>query len=425
MKEKESEDSIFGFLTRKNPEIEYPPPKSKGVTSRRYYLCPTELRVWKDFNFSTLEAIYGRKLIEEARRTGASSLNFPRVSAIDRVVDDEPTTISLLTIWNRSIVNAALEEAAILNLFHPCIWRAKTGQNISTEKSAKKVKHRLKPDAGAVSLCTTCLSAQSPSLALERLPKDYKTASKWESLPFLRQALTNETGEGEGKWKTGEMTEQAAMPIRQVYTYCVKSGCRYGCILTTAEAFIFRIKPRTEMRDSATTGGCSSKTQTINQALKADGLMEYVSIPWENHNHDDPDNYADLTVNLALWFVHILAGNAHRVDWSYPKLWEEQLATDSGVCTARSAAEDPEPEPDCKKPEPPQKWRSSRPSSHSRKRRRNSAVSDVPHFSFSQSSAPQVFFPLTITPLEYWYNGTNSNATPVNRIPDGGEYPEP
>lgn len=125
--------------------------------------------------------------------------------------------------------------------------------------------------------------------------------------------------------------------------------------------------------------------------------MEYVSIPWENHNNDDPDNYADWTVNLALWFVHILAGNAHEVNWSYPdSLWQEQLATESGVCTARSAPEDAEPKPARKEPEPPQERRSSRPSFHSRKRRRDSAVSDVPHYSFSisQSFATQVFLSL-------------------------------
>lgn len=239
MKEKESANSIFEFLTRKNPKVEYPAPNSKTLTSQRYYLCPKELRVWEDFSFSTLETIYGGKLIEAARRKGRSSLCYPRVSAIDCVVDDEPTTTCLLTTWNRSIVNAALEEDSVLSLFHPCIWRAKTGQNNPTESSAKKDTDRLKPDGGAVSSCATCRGPRNPSLVPERFPKDYKTASKWKSSPFLGEALID------GKWKIGEIQKPEAMPIRQVYTYCVKRGCRYGCILTTAEAFIFRIKPQT------------------------------------------------------------------------------------------------------------------------------------------------------------------------------------
>lgn len=52
--------------------------------------------------------------------------------------------------------------------------------------------------------------------------------------------------------------------------------------------------------------------------------MEYVSIPWQNHNVDESES-KKLTVNLALFVVHILAGNSHRLDWTYPGLAEEEL----------------------------------------------------------------------------------------------------
>jgi hypothetical protein len=124
--------------------------------------------------------------------------------------------------------------------------------------------------------------------------------------------------------------------------------------------------------------------------------MEYVSIPWENHKRRDSDHYNSLTVNLALWFVHILAGNAHEVGWSYPDLWEEQLTT--GACAASRSSDDSESEPDSEASEPPQKQGSLRLGSHSRKRRRDSDVSDGPHYSFAaafESFATQVRFHLS------------------------------
>ena len=105
---------------------------------------------------------------------------------------------------------------------------------------ASKSQSRLKPDAGAVAAC-------DKSQSVERLPKDYKTASKWNS-EHLRVEFLDENGD----WKEGATKDNYTMPIAQVYTYCLTSGCRYGCIVSTSEAFIFRIKPL-ETRPGETT----------------------------------------------------------------------------------------------------------------------------------------------------------------------------
>jgi hypothetical protein len=52
--------------------------------------------------------------------------------------------------------------------------------------------------------------------------------------------------------------------------------------------------------------------------------MEYVSIPWQNHSGDEHEGQ-QLTVNLGLFVVHILAGNSHRLNWHYPELAKEEL----------------------------------------------------------------------------------------------------
>jgi hypothetical protein len=247
-------ESILEFLTAKNPEVEYPTPRNKSLTSRRNFYGPKQLKHWDEFNFETLEAIYEGSLISEACQKGSALPDFPYiVSEFDCIVDDESTTIHVLTKWNHTIVTAAL--VAVRQTFHPCIWMPKprrskesepgTPTEQDTTKREKKRSPRFstswKADAGAVSSCQA--SASSQLSHRERLPKDYKTASKWNSLPISSGQLIDETG----KWRLGKDRKNVAMPIRQVYTYCVDHGCRYGCILTTGEAFIFRIRPRGSM----------------------------------------------------------------------------------------------------------------------------------------------------------------------------------
>jgi hypothetical protein len=79
--------------------------------------------------------------------------------------------------------------------------------------------------------------------------------------------------------------------------------------------------------------------------------MEYVSIPWENHSRrgrEEPDVW---TVNLALWFVHILAGNNFEASWSYVGLADEVLilsrpaeGCDGSTLASLTSAENPEDE---------------------------------------------------------------------------------
>lgn len=52
--------------------------------------------------------------------------------------------------------------------------------------------------------------------------------------------------------------------------------------------------------------------------------MEYVAIPWQN-NHANGRDSNELTMNLGLFLVHILAGNSHSIEWAYPALVEEEL----------------------------------------------------------------------------------------------------
>lgn len=72
--------------------------------------------------------------------------------------------------------------------------------------------------------------------------------------------------------------------------------------------------------------GSESEADVI-QDLMDDGLMEFVSIPWTNHRNPDDSSEKIWTINLALWFVHILAGNRFEAARSYDSLITETLGT--------------------------------------------------------------------------------------------------
>ncbi|KAI0798293.1 hypothetical protein GGR55DRAFT_672827 [Xylaria sp. FL0064] len=329
MENRRRAQSLLEFLTAKNPLIT-PVDGNGGLNgSRLDYYCPKAVKPWAEFDYEAIETMYGGELIKEAKKKRRNLPHYPHLDAeIDlRLVKGEPTTRSLFNKWNHTIVLASLRE--VQDVFYPCLWREKTGETPSEGKGAigakkaqkgirkQRSKRSRQPDGGSVSMREVLLKKPQ-----ERFPKEYKSTANWSSKKLRDGKYTNK--------ETGEWLEEVKLivnnniaPIRQAYTYCINYGCRYGCILTTSEAFIFRIKPRGSQKVSI-----DDDPSSYNQLLKTvknDGLMEFVSIPWgngcNNHHHD----YKSLTVNLALWFAHILAGNHYKLDWNYRKLHEEEL----------------------------------------------------------------------------------------------------
>jgi hypothetical protein len=255
--------SILESLTAKNPEIRHEEPENYGLTANKRYMWPKQLKEWKEFNYRTLEAVYERRLINTARQRRSTLSNYPDLTPdVDCIVCSEQTTQHIITKWNHTIVQAAL--AAVQETFHACKWSphaggrkrvpgerstpihddSSTGQTsplIQSAVTGRRNRQRLtvNPDSSATLTCRIH-GAECPSSEIERLPKDYKVAMKWKS------SQMKDLVDDDGIWKSGGSRAKLAMPIRQAYTYCVYYGCRYGCILTTEEAFIFRIKPRNE-----------------------------------------------------------------------------------------------------------------------------------------------------------------------------------
>lgn len=258
--------SILEFLTAKNPRVVQPKPASYTLTSSPLFYFPKQLKAWDEFNFETLQQIFGGDLIREARRKDRALPPYPTIiPGADCVVTDERTTTRLLAKWNETIVVSAL--LAVDEKFNASVWNSSVRVHEKKEvgskhkrkgsrvqpprKTAYRVKKprrhsRLRPDSGAIVSSTSFELDDSATLPLsqerfqERFPKEYKTGSKWQSDALLRGDVTN----SEGEWVDGHEETNYAMPIRQAFTYCIAYECRYGCILTCGEAFIFRVRPR-------------------------------------------------------------------------------------------------------------------------------------------------------------------------------------
>lgn len=253
--------SILEFLTAENPRVGRSKPASKTLTSSPLYYFPKQLKAWDEFNFETLQQIFGGDLIREARRKDRTLFYPTIIPEADCKVTDERTTTRLLVKWNESIVVSALQ--AVDKKFNATVWNSSVRVHEKTDVGSKhkrkgsrvqpsrtpayrvkkQRKHlRLRPDSGAIAASPSFELDDSATLPApqERFPKEYKTASKWQSDVLLRGEMTN----SEGEWVDGYEGSNYAMPIRQAFTYCVTYKCRYGCILTCGEAFIFRIRPR-------------------------------------------------------------------------------------------------------------------------------------------------------------------------------------
>ena len=81
---------------------------------------------------------------------------------------------------------------------------------------------------------------------------------------------------------------------------------------------VLRVRPRSSNK-------VSGPTSHIFLHLKAreDGILEYKAISWDQHRHDD--HYYELSINLSLCFLHLLAAVNGKLDMEYDLLNEEKL----------------------------------------------------------------------------------------------------
>jgi hypothetical protein len=226
--------SILDYLTIENPRI-VSPSSARPESNRERYFRPKRVLPWNDFSMSTFAEIYDRQLMEEAKKV-RPDFHVPLIHEHECNVHDHNTTLHLIGQWNIAMTKVALN--AVRSELHPSTWSGETRPRKEIQE-ARGEGRQLEADSSTISLCRTCQYNDSRSYwgTRERLPKEIKPFPKFSSTKALSRL------DSDGYWTEEAANKGHEVPIKQAYTYCVNNGCRYGCILSASEAFIFRIGP--------------------------------------------------------------------------------------------------------------------------------------------------------------------------------------
>lgn len=303
--------SIFEYLTSKNPEITYKVPTSTSLHSDATWKWPQQLIPWDDFSFESMENVFKGELMRECRME--RELHYPPPPTVwDNNEAGEDSSVEILSNWTNTILKQALN-AVVLSL-NPV---GRVAGSLCRLKVDGQSGTPFRPDGGSV----TPSDLGETSRATLRIPSDVKPASCWESSVFLERTVCSD-----GTVNRKTILKPYAGPVRQIYTYCVEYKARYGFLLTSKEVFLVRVGPNRTADDES--GGEAE----LKQALKDRGLMEYKSIPWEAHRAEQSiDEYRELTMNLSLWCLHVLAGSNYEIQWRYGSIEQEEQMKPAGL----------------------------------------------------------------------------------------------
>ncbi|RYC65349.1 hypothetical protein CHU98_g873 [Xylaria longipes] len=347
--------SIFEYLTTKNPDINHRDAGS-SLTDNWNFLAPERVIPWHEFNFGTMEEIFDRQLMAECMRPRLMHHIYPPPDPNrDLIEKAEDSTKWILKSWTIPMVNNSLGEVG--ESLNPVFWTAhslaepsepsvapsgsSTGRTAPKNRPSRQAKKQITtaektrkarsliPDGGGLSFDSlSALAAHNSrvkplkfSKCTDRLPKEIKPGTKWTSEQLAMGKLVDQ----DGYWLKYKKLSRLSAPLRQIYTYCVQAKSRYGCIVTTKEVVAVRIQPQRCVKGS---GGdnLSNVGDELDRSLKAHGLMEWKSIKWSEHRRDGrPEDYRELTMSMALWIMHVLAGNDHEIRRRYNPLKEEKL----------------------------------------------------------------------------------------------------
>ena len=317
-----SEQSLLEYLRTKNPKLDASATRPGQNTSSKVnrFDEPKRIAEWNDFEYDVLQSIYGGSLHRILEHS--FELDVPTVPKFPfRRVRDEDSFESLVVIWNQSVVSNALSAAQGHLRIHKAqkIYMGKGG--LSTWPGEANVRRR--PDWAAVNDASR--DARSKSESRNLLPGETKLSKKWSSLAI-----------NQGDIEEADLKENWYQPLAQIFTYCVRNNARYGYIITDKELVVFRVGPihhsdetdrrlshgkRAEGSDMelGTKGSRWNKMETTEPNVRAmdSGLMEYKVIPWARPARSSQNSSMKMTVNLALWWLHMLAMNESSIKAKY------------------------------------------------------------------------------------------------------------
>jgi hypothetical protein len=280
--------TLLHYLTQANPEVETRwRSLSQSETKGDDYPDLRKLALWEDFQLETIVKMFDHKLSNLLMERYDNLPNMPKLRPSSLELYLEACVQDVVTMFNQEIVLEALDKTTPRRDF--------LGQEVWMLRGSKtrvKWKTKLAPDWAGRS-----------QLEFENniLPGDTKMSKNFDSDSIL-EAVTE--GEEIGR------NLNHLWPIRQVLWYCYNTGMRYGYIITDKELIVLRVGTYEEKEPPT--------FEDLRTAIRKKSRVEWRAIPWDNSGNE-------LTINLALWTLHILAANNGLLDWKYGKLEDEKL----------------------------------------------------------------------------------------------------
>lgn len=336
------EKSLLAYLRAKNPDInttacssgQNTRPRSTGSKrspwgsnktgfQRNPWSLPKEIVKWQDFEYEALQSIYDGKLSQTlGRQFQLQDISVPEMPFCQ--IHDEDSLETLLIKWTHSIISNALSAAQRFLQVRDTerIYMCRGGQAKWLKEEATIDRH---PDWAAVKNST--INKKPRDKARNLLPGDTKLSSKWSSAEI-----------NPGEIEDDDRREEWFQPMAQIFTYCVHNRARYGYLITDKELVVVRVSPTSpnvsfdsqssfDLESIGIARGKANKARAKEAVaeeayLRAveEGCMEFRVIPWTNHADDVQRGSKAMTVNLALWWLHMMAADDSTIKEQYPLL---------------------------------------------------------------------------------------------------------
>lgn len=345
----ERKQPLIDYLGRKNPKLVTERLKcgSNSKSRGKEWISPGYISEWEEFRFEILASIYDGALLRVLQEVfPCNDYSYIPQKPFRELVDEDSIEVVLMK-WTQSTVTEALSMAQnCLYQSEPqnVIYMARGGQAYCQDFVPQTRRVRLGPDWAGIQ--PGSIDPSKHALPKNILPGDTKVSRKWKSKDIERGCVDEEYLSGD--W---------IQPISQVSTYCIKADARYGYIITDEELVVLRISQMTEdelaawianngkSEDVAPPQGDSQatdasfnsadhaksnereKSKAIKPAAKQkeekiEFLLEYKAIKWTDARRPGDPRSSDLTVNLALWWLHIMASVDTHIGDKYQSLRE-------------------------------------------------------------------------------------------------------
>lgn len=318
-------ESLLDYLKHQSPPLSVSRPEknketaTKDNTKNSQYIAPRYIKRWEDFNLANLVEMYSQVLGHEQERPSC-----PAIDPIFRDVWNEDAVGSFICDWNSRVVCHALGETQEQLGQTERMWMVRGCFAQKVESPSRPYG----PDWAGI-----CTLEEEPQKNIEDrgqkkslLPGDTKISTKWNFCDGLEDGTIKE---GKTEFPT-DRRPSWFLPVVQIFTYCYRLKARYGYLITDKELLAVRVGPSPEApRQNGPVSRYLPENQTRNH-----GLLEFASFRWVHDKKKDLGAATSTSsgeedifpVNLALWWLHLLAAKDNTLQFEYGPLVKECLA---------------------------------------------------------------------------------------------------